>query len=312
MINTIATALLPVVAVVVLGWLAGRTGVLKHENAGVLAAYVITFALPLSLFDGARLTPASQLLNYGLLATLALGIAGTFVLALLVGRFVFGHDLRTAGIQGLVCSFPDMAYFAAPVLAALFGAAGFLAILLGNLVVMVLVLPATIILTQANRHQESGAGTATIIRRSIVGASTNPIVWLPLLGVALSVLHFTLPGPVALSVQTVAKSSSGVSLFALGLMLYGEPVTLNADVFANVAMKNFAQPALMIAGAFIFALPHQINVQALIAGAAPTATAASMFALKNQAYTAAATSTVLVSTVTSVVTVAMLIGLFGH
>lgn len=311
MITTILTALLPVVAVVLLGWFSGWSGLLKHENAGVLAVYVMSFALPLSLFEGARSTAPAELLNYGLLATLAFAIVGTFVLALLVGRYVLGHDLKTSAIQGLVCSFPDMAYFAAPVLAALFGAAGFLAILLGNLVVMILILPATIILTQAADQKDSGHGPAAVIGRSVLGAATNPIVWLPLLGVALSLTGVGLPGPVALSVQTVAKSASGVSLFALGLMLFGEPVKIDADVLTNVAIKNVLQPILMVAGAFAFALPHALSVQALLTGAAPAATAASMFALKSRVYTAAATSTVLVSTLTSIGIVAILIALLG-
>lgn len=311
MLTTILTALLPVVVVVLLGWLAGKLALLKREDAGVLATYVMSFALPLSLFEGARSTPPSQLLNYGLFATLALAIVGTFVLAAAIGRFVLKHDVKTSAIQGLVCSFPDMAYFAAPVLAALFGAAGFLAILLGNLVVMIVILPATIILTQAADHKEGGHGPMAVVGRSLLGAATNPIVWLPLLGVALSLTGMTLPGPIALSVQTVAKSAGGTSLFALGLMLYGQPINIDRDVVTNVAIKNVVQPLLMIVGALIFALPHAISVQALLTGAAPAATAASMFALKNRVYTAAATSTVLVSTLTSIIIVAVLIAVIG-
>jgi predicted permease len=127
----------------------------------------------------------------------------------------------------------------------------------------------------------------------------------------LSLSGFTLPGPLALSAQIVAKSAGGASLFALGLMLYGERVKLDADVLINVAIKNVGQPVLMLAGAVMFALPHTITVEAVLTGAAPAATAASMFALKNKAYTTAATSTVLISTLSSIAIVAVLIALIG-
>ena len=307
MITTILNGLLPVAFVVALGWVSGRFGILKHADAGVIATYVIRFALPFSLFEGARSTPPGQLLNFGLMATLALGIVGNFVLALALGKYVFGHDLKTAAIQALVCSFPDMAYFAAPVLSALYGPSGFLAILLGNLVVMIILLPATIILTHISDAHAGDDGKSAIVLSSVLSAVNNPIVWLPVLGVLLSLTHVTLPSPLGLSVETVAKSAGGTSLFALGLMLYGEPIRLNANVFANIAVKNLVQPLLVLGGALIFALPQYISQQAILTAAAPSATAASMFALKSEVYTADATSTVFISTVLAIVTEAILI-----
>ncbi len=122
-----------------------------------------------------------------------------------------------------------MAYFAAPVLAALFGPAGFLAVLLGNLVVMLVLLPTTIILTQIDGPEAANAGRSVVID-SMVSAITNPIVWLPMLGVMLRFSGITLPHPLALSIDTIATSAGGTSLFALGLMLYGERVRFNANV----------------------------------------------------------------------------------
>ncbi|STR63323.1 auxin efflux carrier family protein [Klebsiella michiganensis] len=54
--------------------------------------------------------------------------------------------LKPSAIQSLVCAFPDMAYFGAPVLAVLIGPEGFLGVLIGNLVTSVLMIPLTIIL----------------------------------------------------------------------------------------------------------------------------------------------------------------------
>lgn len=312
MITTILNGLLPVVFVVSLGWLSGRLKLLKHDDAGVLATYVIRFALPFALFEGARSTSPEQLLNYGLLIALTTGLVGTFVIALLIGRLGFGHDLKTASIQALVCSFPDMAYFAAPVLAALYGPAGFLAILLGNLIIMIVILPATIILTHAaDKDAHEGRGKLAVILASVAGAVKNPIVWLPLLGVVLSMARLKLPEPVAISVETVARSAGGTSLFALGLMLFGEPVRFNANIGTNVVLKLVLQPLLIFAAALLVGLPPLISQQAILTGSAPTATAASMFALKSETYTAEATSTVLITTVLAIAIDAVLIALFG-
>lgn len=281
MIDAILNGLLPVAFLVSLGWLAGRLEILKHADASIIATYVMSFALPFSLFDGAIASSPEQLLKFGLLGALTLGIVGTFLLGLATGRIAFGHDTRTSAIQALLCSFPDMAYFAAPVLAALFGAAGFLCILLGNLVVMIVILPATIILVQiGSATGKGGGGRLRIVLQSLAGAIRNPIVWLPVLGVGLSLLHLSLPHSVQLSAETIGKSAAGTSLFALGLMLYGEKVGVNANVLANIGIKNFVQPLMIGAFALLFGLPGPSVQQAILTGAAPSATAATMFALK--------------------------------
>ena len=315
MIETILNGLLPVAFVISLGWLTARIGWLKHEEAGVLATLVVRFALPFALFYAAATTPAAKILNPGLAGCLIFGLMGSYLIALAVGCFVFKHNLRTATMQALVCAYPDMAYFGAPILAALFGTLGFLVVLVGNLVTSILMLPATIVLTRISDKQETGHGwkdTVHVLNHSLVGAITNPIVFLPVGGLILSLLHVKLPVPILSSVDIIGKASGGTSLFALGLMLYGEKVRINLNVITNIGIKNFLQPILMLLGVVIFGLSKDPAHQAIITGAVPTATAAAMFALKNNTYTADATSTILLSTVLGIGTEAILIGLFSH
>lgn len=313
LLDTILNGLLPVAFVIVLGWSSGRLGLLKHEDAGVLATLVIRFALPFALFEGAVKTSPDKLDNVGFALCLTLGLMGTYLIALGVGRFVFRHDLRTATMQALVCAFPDMAYFGAPILAALFGPEGFLAVLVGNLITSIFMLPLTIVLTHLGDKDETGNGRSDIWRifgQSIARAVINPIVWLPVSGMILSFSHVTLPGPVLTSIDLIAKSAGGTSLFALGLMLYGERFMINANVLTNLAIKNFLQPALMALGAVLFGVVGAPAHQAVITGAVPTATAAAMFALKNRTYTADATATILTSTILGVITEGLLIAYF--
>ena len=310
MIEAVLNGVLPVAFVIALGWMAGWFKLLKHEDAGVLAVLVIRFALPLALFEGAIRTAPSKLSNLGFVGCLTLGLMGSYLLALVLGRVVFKHDLRTAIMQALVCGYPDMAYFGAPILAAMFGASGFLAVLVGNLITSIVMIPLTMILFRVSGKREAGHGwedAAHILGSSLVNALKSPIVFLPLAGIILSFAHVTLPGPVLASVDQIAKAAGGVSLFALGLMLYGEKISVNREIVFNIGLKNFVQPALMVLGTFIFGLKGELASQVLITGAVPTATAAAMFALRNKVYTAEATSTIFISTVLGLFTEALLI-----
>jgi malonate transporter and related proteins len=313
-IETILNGLLPVAFVIILGWLSARGGLLKHEDAGVLATLVIRFALPFALFFAAATTPADKIIDVRLALCLTLGLMGSYLFALAVGCFAFKHDLSTATMQALVCGYPDMAYFGAPILAAMFGPAGFLVVLVGNMVTSIIMLPLTIVLTRISDEQDAGHGwkdALHILGHSLLGAATNPIVFLPILGVVLSFCHVKLPTPVLSSVDLIGKASGGTSLFALGLMLYGEKVRINLDVLTNIGIKNFFMPVLMLSGVVIFKLTGNPAHQAIVTGAVPTATAAAMFALKNRTYTADATSTIFLSTILGIGTEATLIGLFS-
>jgi len=275
---------------------------------------VIRFALPFSLFEGAVKTAPEKLGNLGFALCLIFGLMGTYLIALAVGRLFFKHDLRTATMQALVCAYPDMAYFGAPILAAMFGPEGFLAVLVGNLVTSIFMLPLTIVLTHVSGKVEAGHGWTDfwhILGHSLYSAVINPIVWLPILGAILSFGHVTLPGPVLSSVDLIAKSAGGTSLFALGLMLYGEPFKINADVLANLGLKNLLMPLLMALGAALLGVSGAARQQVIITGATPTAVAASMFALKNNTYTADATATILISTILGIAINGILIGWFS-
>jgi predicted permease len=300
MTETVLNGLLPITLAILLGWLSGRLGYLKHEDADIFAIFVLRFALPMALFLNAAATPPEKLYNLPYTLCLILGLMGTYVVALFTGLYVFRHDLRASTLQALVCAFPDMAYFGAPVLAVVIGPEGFLAVLVGNLITSMIMLPLTIALTQACDRTEAGHGAHAlghILGASLLGAVKNPIVWLPVSGVALSFLHIRLPGPVTASIDMIAKASGGASLFALGLMFYGQRFIVSADVITNVALKNFLQPALMALGVLLLGLT----------GAVPTATAASMFALRNKTYMAEASSTILISTILGILTEAGLI-----
>jgi malonate transporter len=313
-IETILNGLLPVALAIALGWMSARMGLLKHEDAGVLATLVIRFALPFALFYAAATTPADKIIDPGLALCLTFGLMGSYLIALAVGSFVFKHDLRTATMQALVCGYPDMAYFGAPILAAMFGPRGFLVVLVGNLVTSILMLPLTIVLTRLSDKQDGGHGwkdAVHVLGRSLWGAALNPIVFLPIFGVVLSFCRVKLPTPVLSAVDLIGKASGGTSLFALGLMLYGEKFQINVEVLTNIGIKNFLMPAMMLLGVLLFKLTGDPAHQAIITGAVPTATAAAMFALKNKTYTADATSTILLSTALGIGTEAILIGLFS-
>ena len=311
MFGIMTKALTPVVFLMILGWFGGRKSYFKQADVSVLAALVMRYALPCTLFLGALKTSPERLQNLPFIFCLIFGFVATYAVALAVGLLYFRHDLKTGSIQALVCTFPDMAYFGAPILLQVCGPEGFLAVLIGNLITSFIILPLTIILCRwgdlASGDQNDSA--VSVLLQSIWKTLTNQMVWLPIVGVILSFCHIHLPLAVEESVDLVARTAGGVSLLALGLMFYGEKPTFNKDVLSNVGIKNFLQPLLMFVGVLIFKVDADFARQALIVGAVPTAIAASMFAVRNQVYALHASHSVLLGTVLAVFGEAVLIAL---
>lgn len=219
-------SLFPLVFIMLLGWLSGKLGYTRREDASVLATVVIRFALPFHLFIGALNTHPDKIKNFTFMAVLVIGLMGSYFLTLLISRYVFRHDIKTSAIQSLVCAFPDMAYFGAPVLAVLIGPEGFLGVLIGNLVTSVLMIPLTIILIRmGDKHRsadEPQLHAGQLILQNLLKAVRNPIVWIPISGVLLSLAGVQLPPMLSMPIEMVGKIAGGLSLFALGLLFYGE------------------------------------------------------------------------------------------
>jgi len=111
----------------------------------------------------------------------------------------------------------------------------------------------------------------------------------------------------ALSFDLIGKSAAGVALFALGLILYGQRLRMDRDIALNVSMKNIGQPAVLLGLALLLGIHDAPARELFLTGAIPTATAASMLALRYRTYADEAAASTLVSTVGSVVTITLAI-----
>ncbi|XXD09135.1 AEC family transporter [Klebsiella sp. R445] len=303
-------SLFPLVFIMLLGWLSGKLGYTRREDASVLATVVIRFALPFHLFIGALHTNPDKIKNFTFMAVLVIGLMGSYFLTLLISRYVFRHDIKTSAIQSLVCAFPDMAYFGAPVLAVLIGPEGFLGVLIGNLITSVFMIPLTIILIRMGDKDSDATQrvhATTLILQNLLNAVKNPIVWIPISGVLLSLAGVQLPHMLSMPIEMVGKIAGGLSLFALGLLFYGERPTLNIQTCTNISIKNLIQPAMMAAAGLAFGLSHTLMQQVIIIGATPSAIAAGMFALRSDTYIESASSSILLGTAIGVVTEGIMI-----
>jgi malonate transporter len=313
MTQTILAALLPVVFVVALGVLAARFRIIEKSSAPMFADFVVRFALPLALLGGVLKISPAAIENGPYLLSMLIGLMVPYVIAFGIARLLFRHNLSESALEALVCAFPSMAYSGLPVLEAVVGPSGVLAVVVGNLVTSVIMIPLTLVLVQiglGGGKTEQNAGA--LVARSLLDAVKQPVVWLPIIGAILALCGIHTPKVLELSFNLIGQAAAGVALFTLGLILYGQHLRIDRDIALNALMKNLGQPAVLFGLTVLFGIHGAPARELFLTGAIPTATAASMLALRYRSYADEAAASTLVGTVGSIATITIAIILAAH
>ena len=300
MFQTILQALVPVVFVAGLGWLVGRLGILDPQRIRSITTFIVTVALPAALFVGVFSFSPSQLENGSYLLTMAVTLMGTWAVGFALSRIVFRSSTPSSGMLAMNSSFPDLAYFGLPVLAAVIGAQGLLPIIVGNLVISVLMVPITMVLL----GQMAGAKQESLLN-NIKSTVKKPLVWAPILGAILVLFGVHLPPLATESVNLIGKTAGGTALFALGVMLSGLTPRLDKTAISVLLLKNFVQPAIGLAFALTFHMSGVLSKGIVLAAACPCATASAMLASTYRIDEQPTTSAVVLSNIAGVFSMAM-------
>lgn len=292
MISLLLTALVPVAFVVLLGFYAGRKGLVSEDGARNFSAYIVDFALPCTLFVGVFSFTPAQFTNVPYLLTVTLALVVPFFVGLGIAMFGYKKSRPESGLFACNCGFPDMAYFGLPVLMTVVGAQGLLPVIVGNLVTSILLVPCIVLLLN---HRASGTGSAPSLLSSLLGTVKQPVVWAPILGLVLMLMGFRLPALVGDSLKLVGGTTGGAALFTLGVLLSFLKFEIDFATVIVVFLKNLFMPALALGLAVLFKLSGPLAQGAIIAAACPAATLGAMFSAKFQVAQKTAPAEILVS-----------------
>ena len=320
MIGQILSALLPAIITIMLGYFAAWHHDFSQSEVPTLNRMVMTYALPLALFVGVFSAGREELLaDIPLLVFLLLAIVGTFVLVLVVAVFVFHHPPGLSALRALMASGPSTAFVGVPVLGSLYGATANIPIAAGGIIIVIFILPMTLVLlgidTARNDQAASGAGSATTppppidVLGTVLKSLKQPIVWLPVAGFVLVLLDLELPKVVEQSMSLLGHSSSGVALFASGIILAGYKVTLSAPVLVLVFIKNVVQPGVVCFGMLALGYGQPILGQTVVTTALPAVALVVMLAVQYRTAIPEAASALLISTFGSLLTMSLFIWL---
>lgn len=298
---------LPVFAIILAGFVAGRTSILGAASSEALSKFVYWIALPPLLFIGTARAPLGEFFNLPFLGAFLGGCAIAWAMGSLIGALLHRPPAGAVVLQGMNASFPNTGYMGIPLFFAAFGDPGLAPAILATVAVAVINIAVAIVALEACALTRGGLLRLPIKAGRAV--ATNPLVLSSALGVAWSALALPIPAPVATLLDLLGATAGPCALFSIGLFIAFRP--LGSDLLEAgwiSAVKLVWQPlATWLLIATVFPLTPFWAASALILSALPTGALVFVVAQQYGVYADRTSSVILVSTVASVISVSLIL-----
>jgi len=293
-------ALAPIFAVLGLGYLAGWIREIDNRHVDELNVLVTDFALPAALFVAtASARWGLVMAQWPLLVVLTASTLLLYGLAYSMQRWLFRVPPGTASVQALTVAQPNYGAAGLPLVSAVFDTNHLIYVALTLAFTSIFVSPLTLTILEASRAPFGDKGWTTPLR-----AVLKPIVLAPLAGFCFAFADIPLPDFVARSFDLMGQAGAGVALFLTGVILSSQNVTLNPNVLSGAILKNVAHPLVVVGILMLMPPSGDAGRIAILLAALPSGFFGVLFGLRYGLESHDAGSTLILSSVLSIITLA--------
>lgn len=265
----------PVFALILIGYVCGRTGRLGKSASIELNRFVVWLALPAQLFNFASSSSWQTLWQPGFIAAFFLSCLAVFILVLIVS-WTRNRDLAAASFSGLSASYSNTGYMGIPLCVLALGQDGLAPAIISTFIVFVMFAIATVLIEVGiQSHKKSHE----IVWSALRSLCTNPLLIAPVAGLLWSSSDLALYEPLAQIISFLAAAATPCALVSIGLFLMQKENTSPQPAWGISFAKLIIQPvfAWLIAGP-ILSLPSLWVTAVVILAALPTGTGPFMLA----------------------------------
>lgn len=296
----VAGLVLPVFAVIVTGWLAGRLGYVSKSLADGLVHFAYNVAMPALLVVTIAQEPARNLLEWRFLLAFGGGSILCFALVFLAARLSLGRGRAESTIYGMTAAMTNTGFVALPILHSIYGQPAVLPAAIATVFVAGVMFPLTVVLLESGRGEpRAEKKSAGALARQIL---LNPMVLSTLVGLAWAVVGLPIPAPLAAYLDIFAGALTPCALFAIGLGLSIEGIRTNLATTAALAViKLLVMPLVVYGLCLVSGLGPLYTIAAVVCAAVPTAKTVYILAGEYRLDEELVAATVSVTTLLSVV-----------
>lgn len=296
------SVLLPVLFVIALGYFAGRTKEFDADQVKGINELVLDFALPAVMFVGIVKTASNPPQGETtFLIAITFALVAFYIGVLLVSLTVLRRSLGEAALQACLLSFPSVAFMGIPIFKGLFGDSGVLSVTVATVIANLTIAPMTVLLLEMHAARTAKAGTGETARladevlAALKSSFVKPVVWAPLAAIAVVATGIRVPEAIDNMLTLIGSTTSGVSLFAAGLIISAYKVTVTLEIVSNVIAKMIAQPLFAVFLVALFAMKEPLSRELILMCAIPSSAFAVLLAPRYNAYETEAASTLVLT-----------------
>jgi predicted permease len=289
--------LVPVFALVVLGYAAGPRLGLDARTLARVAYFLLVPAYNFTILSAAKIEAAvaGRILLFTAAMEVAVALAG-----FAVGRLL-RRSPRTIAAFVLVAVFPNVGNFGIPIVQFAFGTEALTVAVL--YFVAINVLSFAIGVAAANWHHGSPVRAMGAVFRTPALLAVPPAL-------AFNALHWSVPLALSRPLALLAGAMVPVMLVALGVQLAAAPIPrISVDMVMANAVRLVGGPALAALIAIPLGVSGLTRDAGILQASMPTAVFASIIAFEHDLLPSFVTATVLVSTLASIVTLAVVLAI---
>ena len=251
----VITAILPIFALIALGYGMGLRAWLSQEAAAGLAKLAFSLFMPMLMFTGMAEADLRKGFSAGLLLAYFIPVLLAFVVVNAIAHRQRGHSTPF----GMTTAYSNNVLVGIPLVAGVYGD--------DALVYVFSVLAIhSLILFNLQSFYDTFANKRDVNARGLLKSLFNPLVIGLVLGVLLNLSGLSLPGAVARGTHWLAQAALPCALIALGLNLSKYRLRPSGTAVVLVLVKLFVLPASVLAASWLLGLgPVPTGVLTLMA-----------------------------------------------
>jgi predicted permease len=277
MISVFLDAVLPIAALIGVGYAFARFNLFDSTMATGVNRFVFMIAVPallLRLISGVDFAEFEWRLLFGYLFVEIIVYASGFAVA----RLIYRRPPLESLMIGMAATFPNHVFFGLPIATALYGENAAFPIVAIITVDAVLIHSGTLLILDAVSGRAGGASFSGVLRKMAL----NPQIVAIGLGVAVALLSVDLPKGFDVFLAFTGNAAAPAALFALGVIVSSQPPPQRPSVGIVIsAMKlglhpllvwlvvvellnvtpTWADPALLVAAGPAGAMPFVLSLQ---------------------------------------------------
>ncbi|MGI9400260.1 MAG: AEC family transporter [Rhizobiaceae bacterium] len=295
---------LPLFGVIFLGYLAGKICKLPIEGLAWLNIMIIYVMLPALIFKLVSITPVEEFSNLAFITATTFGTLVIFCITFFIAGLVNGGNVGESTVQGFAGAYGNIGYMGPPLAIAAFGPEA------AAPVALVFCFDNSLHFTLAPLlmafHGKSEYSVGKLVREILGKIFTHPFILATIFAILVALLDVKMPNAVDRLIDVLAAGAAPAALLAMGVTAALRPLKrVPLELTYILPIKQVLHPLIVFSLLMVLApdtSPVWVHSAVLLA-TLPVATNVFVIAQQYGVWQERASSAVVISTFTSIITV---------